>query len=76
MTKLCPKCQNKLVNIVYDFPAGGDLFEREECEEIYLCGCMPNGAKYHCFKCDTDFYWNLTEVINEPKLINLEHIAL
>ena len=75
MTKLCPKCQNKLVNIVYGFPAS-DLFEQEEREEIYLGGCMPSGAKYHCFKCDTDFYWNLTEATNDPQPINLEHIAV
>ena len=58
-------------------PGSADLFEQEEREEIYLGGCLPSyGAKYHCFKCDADFYWNLKEANRDPQPLNLDHLKI
>ena len=48
------------------------LFRAEERQEISLGGCMPKGAKYHCYNCDADFYWDLA-IVN---LLNTEHLNI
>lgn len=74
--KHCPVCNQKLVNIVCGFPGDESLFRAEERQEIYLGGCMPNDAKYHCYNCDTDFYWNLAIVNKEANLLNVERLNI
>ena len=74
--KYCLVCNQKLVNIVYGFPGDKSLFRAEERQEIYLSGCMPNDAKYHCYNCDADFYWDLVIVNKDSNLLNIEHLNI
>lgn len=74
--KHCPVCNQKLVNIVYGFPGDESLFRAGERQEIYLGGCMSNDAKYHCYNCDVDFYWNLAIVNKDANLLNIEHLNI
>ena len=54
--KKCPKCNNKLTEIVYGMPSS-ELFEAEERGEVILGGCCvsDDDPKYHCKKCNLGF---------------------
>ena len=62
--KLCPKCREKIVPIVYGFPAP-ETFEKAERKEVSLGGCMISeyNPKYHCYNCNRDYYEDLREFI-------------
>lgn len=55
-TKKCPKCGERLIEIIYGMP-GSDLFEAEERGEVILGGCCLSGddPKYHCKNCNIDY---------------------
>lgn len=59
MTKICPKCGGKLIEIVYGMPAY-ETFQAAERGEVYLGGCMMDEYKYHCNKCNLDFTEDLS----------------
>ena len=58
--KKCPKCGEKLIDIVYGMP-GSELFEAAERGEIVLGGCeiFDDQPEYHCKNCDIDYSRNL-----------------
>lgn len=57
----CPHCNRKLVYVVWGFPLF-ELIDFEKSEEVYLGGCVPNGAAvYYCFSCQDQFYDNLSK---------------
>lgn len=58
----CPECGEKLVKIVYGFPSN-KVFEQAEKKQVYLGGCEidDNNPTYHCYKCDKNFYEDLTK---------------
>ena len=50
--KKCPKCNNKLLKVVYGMPSH-ELFEAAERGEVILGGCCISGddPAYYCKKC-------------------------
>lgn len=60
--KKCPKCGEKLLEIIYGMP-GPELFEASERGEVILGGCCisENDPKYRCNKCKLDYSSNLKE---------------
>lgn len=54
--KKCPKCGEKLLEIIYGTP-GPELFEASERGEVILGGCCLSGndPKYHCKNCNMDY---------------------
>ena len=56
MIKKCPKCGNKLTEIIYGMPSP-ELFEAAKRGEVILGGCCEcyDDPEYRCKKCDLDF---------------------
>ena len=54
--KKCPKCGEKLIEIVYGMP-GPELFEASEQGEVILGGCCigDEDPGYRCKKCKFDY---------------------
>ena len=54
--KKCPKCGERLIEIVYGRP-DPELFEASERGEVILGGCLINGddPEYRCKKCRLDY---------------------
>ena len=69
----CPKCGEKLVEIVYGLPTV-ELMEDAKNKKVCLRGCCVVGGievpKYHCFKCGKNFYKDLTIDDGQRKLSN------
>lgn len=69
----CPVCGEKLVEIVYGLPAL-ELMEKANNKEVCLGGCCIIGGielvKFHCFKCNKNFYKDLTIDDGRKKLSN------
>lgn len=57
----CPKCNARLLRIVYGMP-GYKMLKLAEKEEIYLGGCnVPSfRPKYYCRKCKKELYQDLS----------------
>ena len=55
-TLKCPKCGEKLIDIIYGLPLT-EAFEAAERGEIILGGCCisPESPSYHCKKCFVDY---------------------
>lgn len=66
----CPKCGEELVEIVYGLPTV-ELMEDAKNKKVCLKGCCVVGGievpKYHCFKCEKDFYVDLSAVDKNNK---------
>ncbi len=62
LKKICPKCGEKLVNILYGMPSI-EAIEAEKQKTLYLGGCEESEKDpiYHCFKCNRNYYKNLKE---------------
>ena len=47
-----------------------DIFEKAEDKEVYLGGCerSDNDPKYHCYKCNRNYYDNLEDYIDTSDL--------
>jgi len=56
----CPKCNKKLVKIIYGMPTS-EIIEKSERKEIYLggCGIVVDGPMYYCYNCNNEYYKNL-----------------
>lgn len=58
----CPKCNEKLVDIIYGMPTH-ETFKRVEKKELFLGGCEVfiglEQPKYHCYNCNKNFYKDL-----------------
>lgn len=65
----CPNCGKKMVKIIYGMPSS-DIFEKAEDKEVYLGGCerSDNDPKYHCYKCNRNYYDNLEDYIDTSDL--------
>ena len=60
--KKCPKCgSNRMVDILYGYPAPETLHEAEK-GEIALGGCCITGddPKWKCMECEINIYYILT----------------
>lgn len=56
-TLKCPKCGEKLIEIMYGLPLLSETFEAAERGEVILGGCCisPESPSYHCKKCFVDY---------------------
>ena len=60
----CPKCNDKLIEIVYGLPTV-EVMEKAENGEVFLGGCCIIGGsktlRYYCKKCNKKYYDDLVE---------------
>ena len=52
--KKCPKCNGRLLRIVYGLPTDKALKEAKE-KGLYYAGCVVDKYTYHCEECDMEF---------------------
>lgn len=69
----CPKCNSELTKIVYGLPTP-ETAESAERGEIMLGGCCisPFSPKYHCKKCNLEFFNDLAEARNSGNFEGLD----
>lgn len=63
---ICPKCNKKLVEIVYGMPSS-EMFKKAKNKEVKLGGCeiTEYDPKYYCYNCNKNYYDDLKECIED-----------